>query len=107
MSLADKANEDSAAWLTVSFFDPDGDPEAPDSVSYRVDCLTTGNAIRAETSVSPASEIEIVMEASDNAIQDQTNDVERRLVTVVATDSEGRTQKSAFVYVVRNLRKVT
>lgn len=55
---------------------------------YRVDCLTTGKAIRAWTSLTPASNTSMTLslESSDSAIVDQSHDHEQRQLTVEIND---------------------
>ena len=100
-------NENSTSWLDVAFLDKDGDPATPSSVTYRVDCLSSGTVIRADTGITAASEVEIVLTPGDNAIVDQDHRVEKRLVTVTATFGAGDQHVSEYVYLVRNLKKVT
>ena len=79
-------NEGSTSYLTVNFKDKDGVLAAPTSIEYRIDCITTGTAIKEATPVSPpASSVEIEIDSTENAIQDQDNNSERRLVTVTGT----------------------
>ena len=82
----DNVNEGSTAWLTVTFLDKNKEPEAPTTIFYRIDCLTTATAIKAETPVTPAaSSVEIELTVMDNRIVKQSNKYEKRLVTVSCT----------------------
>jgi len=78
----DECNEKSTAYRAVTFRDKDGVAQAPSSASYRIDCMTSGTAIRAVTALTPAATIEIVLTPTDNAIQNQGNPRERRRLTV-------------------------
>jgi len=104
--IRQSVNEGSTAYLEVDFLDKDDAAATPSAVTYRIDCLTTGAAVRASTSLTAGSSIEITMTPADNAIQDQANDYERRLVTVEATYGASDSVNSEHEYVVRNLRKV-
>jgi hypothetical protein len=97
--------ERSTAYLTVTFKDKNGAAAIPSSIVYRVDCATTGEALRAETAIVPASQVEITVNADENAIRNEANKTEVRCVTVVATygDSTDRVSDS-FEYKVENLR---
>jgi len=100
-------NEKSTAYLTVTFKDKDGALEAPSSASYRIDCLTNGQEVRGDTALTPGATIEITLSPADNAIIDQDNEVERRLVTVTGTYGASDTIHQEYEYNVKNLRKVT
>lgn len=97
-------NEGSPAWLTVAFTDKTGASAAPTSVRYRVDCATTGAAVRAWTAVSAGASIEIALTSDDNAMQSAANEQEIREVTVEATYGAGDVLNAAYSYNVQNLR---
>ena len=94
------------AYLTVTFRAKDGVAVAPESVDYRIDCLTTSTAIKASTAVSPAATVEIVLSADDNDIVDETNTREARRVTVTAVYGAGDEANDEFDYAVKNLSGV-
>lgn len=99
-------NEGSTAYLTVTFLDKDGNQAAPTSITYRIDCLTTGTQVKGDTVVTPAAQVEITLGADDNAIQDQTNENEERLVTIEASYGASDGVKDSYRYILRNLKKV-
>lgn len=99
-------NELSTAYLTVTCKDKAGVLAVPASVSYRIDCLTTGVAIRPLTALVPASEIEIKLAPADNTMQLAGNVEERRLLTLQASYGAGDGVNSEYEYLVKNLRKV-
>lgn len=103
----DRVNEKSTSYLTVSFLDKDGAAATPASVSYRIDCLTTGAAIRGDTSASAASAVTITLTPDDNTLQAQTNASERRRVTVTGTYGASDAVREQFDYEVLNLGVVT
>ena len=107
MTVLQTVNEGSTSKLTVDFLDYDGVAEMPTDVTYRIDCLTTGTAIKGETAVLPAAQVEIIVVASENDIQDQSNARERRLVTVTAIYGADDEVNEEYVYIVKNLRQVT
>lgn len=98
-------NEGSTGYLTVDFKDKDGTLEAPTSISYRIDCLTNGQEVKTDTSVTPASSVEIELTKTDNAIINQNNNSERRLVTVTGTYSADDAIVEEFEYNVKNMKK--
>jgi hypothetical protein len=73
MATDKTVNEESSAFLTVSFYDKDDVLTTPSSVQYHLHCLTNNVEVRTWTALSPASEIEIGLDANDNAIIDQWN----------------------------------
>jgi len=90
----------STSYLTVNFFDEDGNPAAPSTLSYKVDNLDTGDAIRASTSLTPATSVEITLTASlDNVAPVSPNAYDTRRVTVTAVYPSAQTVQY-FDYVV-------
>ena len=100
-------DEESSAYLTVTFKDKDGQPAAPSSASYRIDCLTNDQEVRADTDLTPAPSVEIHLDSNDNAIINQDKQTETRLVTVKATYGANDGINAPYKYNVRNLKKVT
>ncbi|EGW55169.1 hypothetical protein [Candidatus Endoriftia persephonae] len=99
-------NEGSPAWLTIAFTDRDGQPAAPSSAVYRIDCLSTGTEVQPDTPLSPMGEsVELELTSTMNRIIDQTNREEWRLVTVKASFSDG-TINDRTEYAVKNLMAV-
>lgn len=60
----------------------DSSADTPASIKYRIDCLTTGRAIKDWTTVTPGTSVEIAVTGSENAIQDDCNDYEVKQLTV-------------------------
>jgi hypothetical protein len=103
----DPINEGTSARVSVEWTDFDGAPATPTSVTYRIDCLTTGQAVRASTPATPAATTVIDLTSDDNAIRDQANASERRIVTVVATYGSAADRCTLqYVYTVTNLQYV-
>lgn len=100
-------NEESSAFLTVSFYDKNDELTTPSSIQYRLDCLTNDQQIRDWTAFSPASVIEIGLNANDNSIIDQGNFEEIRLVTIEAYFGVSDKLTTTYQYLVKNLRKIT
>ena len=101
------SNEGSSKTLSVSFFDDAKTAATPESVTYRIDCLTTNTVIRGDTPVTPASVLNIALTPADNAIVDQANSRELRRVTVTATYNSGADAlNDQFNYFVRNLSQI-
>ena len=103
--MSQSVNERTTAYLTVTFKDKAGALAVPTQVQYRIDCLTSGQAVRALSTVAPASAVEITLSADDNAIRVDSNRAEIRRVTVVASYGGNADQVTAFEdYSVTNLK---
>lgn len=102
----DIVNQDSTAYLTVTPKNKSGVAEAPDSMSYRIDCLTSAKQILDDTALVAASSVEITLTPTDNAIQAEANAYETKIVTVTCTYGASDGVKSQYHYKVRNLSKV-
>lgn len=102
----DVVNEGTTAYLTVAFLDKTGAAALPVAVSYRIDCLSSGAAVKAATSVTPATSVEITLSATDNAILAGLP-AERRRVTVEATYAGSEAVRDQYDYDLRNLGFVT
>jgi hypothetical protein len=91
--------------LTVSFFDDAGQPAAPASVSYRVDCLTSKSVVVNDTQVLPSAVVSIALSGVATAMVNAANSREKRRVTVTATDIDG-VEPGQFDYFVKNMSGV-
>lgn len=100
-------NEKSTSYVTATFKDKAGAAQTPSTVTYRIDCLTTGAVILSDTSLTPASSIEITITATQNAMQLAGNLRETRRVTVRATYGVGDSINDQYDYDILNLTGVT
>ena len=96
-------NEGSTGYLTIAFKDNAGVAVVPTTAQYRVDCITTGVALRALTSLTPASSIQVILTATDTAIQQQTNVQELKRVTVLANYGGTDNDNETYDFFVNNL----
>ena len=104
--MADLAivNESSWAQVTVSFFDENGNAFTPTTVDYRIDCLTTGQAIQPWTTAGvPSAVMTIAITASQNAIINEGNSTEEKVLKVRANYGMPTQFMSSFEYQVENL----
>lgn len=99
-------NEETTSYLEVDFHDKSGELQAPATVSYRIDCLTTGEPVKGDTSITAAGSVEIEIEANENAIRDPSNAREWKRVTVTATFGPNDRINDQFNYWVRNLSAI-
>lgn len=95
--------ERSTAYLAVSFIDKAGEPAAPLTVQYRIDCDTTGEVVRDWTDVSAAPTVEIVLTAAENAMRNPSNRNERRTVTVIGSYGGDDQVRDRTAYYIHNL----
>lgn len=99
-------NEGSTAYLTANFKDKDSVLAAPTTISYRIDCLTNGSEVKDDTAFTPAaSSIEIELTKTDNALINQANYAERRLVTVTGTYGDDDEIIQEYEYDLINMKK--
>ena len=82
--------------------------DAPTTVDYRVDCLSTKREVKDWTSVTPpTSSNDIVITADENKILDDAHNIEIKQVTI-RVDSGLSTQViKPITYKVRNLEGIT
>jgi hypothetical protein len=99
-------NERSTAYLTIAFFDPGKVPVTPAAVEYRIDDYDSGAEIRAGTTVTTGSSVQITLTPTDNMLVNNYAEFERRRVTVIAFYGEDDQQTAEYVYSITNLRHV-
>lgn len=91
-----KVDEGTSFTATANFRLADA-ATTPTTARYRVDCATTGKAIRAWTDLTPASSIDITLTPDDNQIVSNTRHSERRQLTVETnTDLDTQTRERVF-----------
>ena len=95
-------NQGTSHTISLAFLTEDDAPLVPDTVTYRIDCLTTGAVMQEPTAKSPASVIDLHLDDAIAAINDPQNPFERRRVLVVATYGDDAL-KGAAHYTVKNL----
>lgn len=74
--------------LSVRALDSNLATATPSSARYRIDNLTTGETVKNWTSLTPATSMDILISATDNALQ-SCYERERRQVLIEASDSDG------------------
>lgn len=71
------------------FYDEDRVASSPTTLRYRIDCLTSGNAVRGWTTVTAAQSVDISVTPDDNAIINDSNRTERKqMVTQTNFDTD-------------------
>ncbi len=96
--------EKTTCWITAAFTDRNGDASIPTSLTYRIDDQESGTAIKAETSVTPASSVDIKVSPTENRILNSANEYETREVTIHAEFGVDDEQNSSMLYRVINLQ---
>lgn len=100
----ERVNEQSTAYLSVSFRDKAGALATPTAISYRIDDVATGQEIRDDTAVTPASSVEITLTPNDNAMVSAAREIEVHAVTVDATYGASDAVRARYLYEVANLQ---
>lgn len=94
----DRVSAGSSSWLTVTFYGADGSQSTPTSVVYSVRCLTTGQDIQTDTSISAANPITIHLTPTVNSLSNPGNYIETREVTVTAAYGAGDQTVARYEY---------
>lgn len=77
-------NEGSRCFVKAKFFDRKEQPQIPTSLSYRVQCETTGTLLQDWTTVTPDTMVEVQIDATLNRIINRRNVIERKVITFLA-----------------------
>ncbi|MCU7845299.1 MAG: hypothetical protein KZQ93_15830 [Candidatus Thiodiazotropha sp. (ex Monitilora ramsayi)] len=94
--------EGNAFTLDLSFTDRDGVSATPESVSYKVLCLTTGLEVQADADAGvPSAQMELTIAGSLNAILDPVGNEREKRRVVVTTTTAGEPFKGVFDYYVK------
>jgi len=101
--MASQVNERSAARLTIDFLDFDGNGSMPSTVQYTVFDSSSGTKISGPSSVSPAEQVQIVLDAIDNQILNNRKASEEHYVLVEADYGGDDWVVGEFRYTVINL----
>ncbi len=74
-------NEGSRCFVKAKFYDRNGVPQISSSLQYRVDCETTNTVLQDWVTLTPATQVEVQIDATLNTIQRRINTIERKCVT--------------------------
>lgn len=80
----------------------EGVPALADTLSYRIDCLTTGKEVLGWTDLTPATSVAINVPGALNAIVDNNNRLERKQMVVKAVTG-GKIANQTIDWEVRNI----
>jgi len=96
-------NEESTAYLTVTFKDKTGAASQPTTSRYRIDDVQSGAQIRNWTALAPtAGVVEIILTVADNTILNPLAPSEGRVVKVEGTYGADDQVEDVFVYRIKN-----
>lgn len=99
-------NESSTITVPVAFYDKNGDPETPASITYRIDDVSSGAEIVSDTSMTPATSVDITVSANDNAILNANRRMEARRMTITAAYGASEQATEVVYWQVKNLVRV-
>ena len=100
-------NEATAVTVNIERRGDDGSLLTPTSLKYRVDCQTNNQPITDWTALTPAATTTVVIPATSNAIQDDGNSYEDKVVTIMSDEGLDTQETTAQTYRVRNLGGVS
>jgi hypothetical protein len=88
------------------FYDENYVPSSPLTARYRIDCLTTGQAIRDWTTFNPGQSVTIAVTPNDNRIINTRNPSERRQMVVQSNYGTDTQSVQSTDWIVENLQGV-
>ena len=100
-------NESSAITATLEFSDSSGALTIPGTLRYRIDCDTTGTALVAWSTLSPASSVDVAIVSATNDIQTDANAYEIKAMTVEADYAAATKFTQVYKWRVKNLGYIT
>ena len=107
VSIPSTQTQEGSSFTATAYFRSGGSASASSTAKYRVDCKTTGKILQDWTSLTPAVSISIPITATFNAIQSQSNRIEKKQL-IVASDPDAAGQTRAIrTWNVSNLQNVS
>lgn len=91
--------------VTVACLDKDGNPTVPLSASYQIHDADSGQAIRGATALTPATNMDINLTASDNTLVNSLKVSEERVLTVSWVNAGGESDSAEYRWQVRKIIK--
>lgn len=76
--------------------------DAPDTVDFRVDCLTTGRVVVDWTAAAAGDSTSILMQSDYSAILNRSNSTEQKQLTVRANRGTSSQVSERKIWIVRN-----
>ena len=107
MTVSTTVNEGTTSYVTASFYDNNDVLAVPTTIQYRIDCLTNNQQVKDWTSVTADSAVTITISSTENALINQRQSTETRVVTIKATYGSGDEVTEEYQYGVTNLNFIT
>lgn len=101
-----KVNEGTTAYVTFTFRNKSGAPEAPTTIRYWIDDVSSDQRVRESTAVDPGSIVEVKLTTTDTQILNMSSISEERRITVRGEYGEDDAVVSEMFYEVVNLAGV-
>lgn len=105
--MAVQINERSRLPVTIQFADGNWVVTAPNSARYRIDCETTGQVIQDWLDLPAGARVVATVTATQNAIIDDHNRFETKVMAVEANYSLETQYTDSFKWKVKNLQGFT
>ncbi|NOZ53811.1 MAG: hypothetical protein GXP08_11880 [Gammaproteobacteria bacterium] len=103
-----EVNENSTRYLDIIFKDENDVLAAPNSVVYRIDCVTTGTSVKSDTTVNtPGDTMRINLNKTETAIVADTNKQELKRVSIIAIYGANDEENDEFDFYVKNLAYIS
>lgn len=99
-----KTFKEGSGFTATAYFRVGDVGTAPTTAKYRVDCLTTGKNLTGWTSLTVGESISISVTPTENAIQDASNRVEKKQLTVAADPDTSSQTRDSVTWMVENIR---
>lgn len=96
-------NEKTTPKIKLDFKGEDKKPEIPATVTYRLDCVTTGQSITPDTPLAAASSIDVQLSVAQTTMVNAGNAIETKRVTVKATYAGGGAYNEQWDFQLKNL----
>lgn len=103
----DIVNEETTYFVVVSFFDEEQNPVLPNNVQYKIEDIETGQTIKEWTRIEPREgTYDIEITAEENKIIDDSNNVERKILTIKYSYGANRAGTGEYIWGVKNLKGI-
>ncbi len=104
VKLPDSRHKERSSFTATAYFRDSSDAaEAPTTIHYRIDDLTTRTVLLDWTSVSAASSASIAVTSAQNKIINDRNDWERRQITVAANKDLATETRDTAQWIIENI----
>ena len=90
------------AFTATAYFRSGTAASTPSAAKYRIDCLTTCKEIKDWTTLTPAASISISVTATENTIEDESNQIEKKQITVASEPDTASQEREVRTWKVIN-----